>query len=249
MEFVNQSLQFSDGYPSQYDEHGDILERVVEGCESEISDSQPDSRYFREPIASSTAIHGSLQSRSRSVDPLASSTMIEVSDDSSDDEDSGCGSSVCTFSISSDLEDSLVDEDYLRSLQMMSGRGILDRQPHRLTSTRTDLLRASRTTASDNTTQTPCCTKIGFKNPVKAIRKIFRTKKSKEIKLWTLTLVLSNQVLYDISAAPAWTSACTCIYTLLIWYNKCIEYLKSTFILIQTRRENDVVKKIENIAI
>lgn len=78
MEFVNQSLQFSDGYPSQYDEHGDILERVVEGCESEISDSQPDSRYFREPIASSTAIHGSLQSRSRSVDPLASSTMIEA---------------------------------------------------------------------------------------------------------------------------------------------------------------------------
>lgn len=181
MEFVNQSLQFSDGYPSQYDEHGDILERVVEGCESEMSDSQPDSRYFREPIASSTAIHGSLESRS--VDPLASSTMIEVSDDSSDDEDSGCGSSVCTFSISSDLEDSLVDEDYLRSLQMVSGRGIFYRQTPRRTSTSVDLLRAPRTTASDNTTQTPCCTKIGFKNPVKAIRKIFKTKKSKEIKL------------------------------------------------------------------
>ena len=180
------SLQISSDYHSQYDENGDILERVVEGCESEISDNQPDSRYFQTPLASSTGIHGSLQYRSLRGNPLASSTIIEESDSDDDssnqsDKDSGCGFSICTLSISSDLEDSLVDEEYLRSLQMMSGRGILHRQTPRRTSTWADLIAAPRTPANDTTTiQPPCCPKAGFKNPMKAIWKIFRTKKTKE---------------------------------------------------------------------
>lgn len=50
------------------------------------------------------------------MDFLVLFIMIEVLDDSIDDEDFGCGFSVCIFFIFSDLEDFLVDEDYFCSL-------------------------------------------------------------------------------------------------------------------------------------
>lgn len=164
---------------SSYEENCDILERVVEGCESEIPDSLPDSRYSPEPLASSTTIQGSTRHRSRDKEPLASSTMIEVPNYSSD-EDSGCGSSVCTFSISEDLEDSLITEQYLYSLDFMACGRNYYRPNLRRTSTRVDLfMEPCLTTTNSITVTASCCGKVGFKNPVKAIKKIFKTKKSK----------------------------------------------------------------------
>lgn len=159
---------------------GEILERIVEGCED-----KHDHVELRSRASSASKDQCSRGLRLPVATPLASSTMIETV---SEHQESGCScESVYTWTINEDEEDYILEDSYMKDIELhMYEDEAPESYPSKFQRTST---KAKLSPVNVNAQEVPnnCChtkepkeKKDASKKPIAILKNLLRMKKSKD---------------------------------------------------------------------
>lgn len=160
---------------------GEILERIVEGCEDK--EDHEDHEEFNPSVTHESKEMVIRRSKNLGVNPVASSTMIESD---SCDQDSGCScTSVYTWTIHEDEDDHILEDSYMKDVELFLYEDDAPKpysQKFQRTSTKSELssVNAQEVPNSCNHEKVSTDKKETAKKPMMILKNLLRLKKSKE---------------------------------------------------------------------